>query len=154
MPHIHDLIDWTVTAFIVHTDRVLLVHHTALQKWLPVGGHIELHEDPEQALLRIVQKEAGIEFDLLSPRSEVPVSGGRMLPTPNYMDIHAISDTHKHIALGYYARGLSDQVTLEKDAHSEIKWFTREELNDPKFDLLPNIRINCEEALDKVAATL
>ena len=52
MPHIHDKIDFTVAIFVVQQAKVLLVHHRALNKWLPLGGHIELDEDPEQAALR------------------------------------------------------------------------------------------------------
>jgi len=41
MAHIHDRIDLTVAIFVVHADQVLLVHHRQLDKWLPLGGHIE-----------------------------------------------------------------------------------------------------------------
>ena len=52
MPHIHDKIDFTVAIFVVHEGRVLVIHHRKLDRWLPLGGHIELDEDPEQAALR------------------------------------------------------------------------------------------------------
>jgi ADP-ribose pyrophosphatase YjhB (NUDIX family) len=52
MPHIHELYDFVVTVFIVHKDKVLLVHHPRYGKWIPMGGHIELDEDPEEALFR------------------------------------------------------------------------------------------------------
>ncbi len=52
MPHIHELIDFTVAIFIVRERKVLLILHRKLNKWLPVGGHIELDEDPEIAALR------------------------------------------------------------------------------------------------------
>src|SRR5687767_9813032 len=56
MAHIHEKIDFTVAVFIVQDARVLLVHHRKLNKWLPIGGHIELEEDPEQAALREAQE--------------------------------------------------------------------------------------------------
>jgi hypothetical protein len=52
MPHIHDLMDFTVEAFVVYKSRVLLIYHKQLKKWLPLGGYIELDENPEQALFR------------------------------------------------------------------------------------------------------
>src|SRR5437870_13414328 len=52
MAHIHEKIDFTVAIFVVHDGKVLLVHHRRLDKWLPLGGHIELDEDPENAALR------------------------------------------------------------------------------------------------------
>ena len=41
MAHLHDRIDFTVAIFVVNADKVLLVHHRQLDKWLPLGGHIE-----------------------------------------------------------------------------------------------------------------
>ena len=57
MAHIHEKIDFVSTAIIVHRDKVLLVHHRGLKLWLPVGGHIELDEDPEEALFREIKEE-------------------------------------------------------------------------------------------------
>ena len=45
MPHIHEKIDFTVAIFVVHEAKVLVVHHRALDRWLPLGGHIELDEE-------------------------------------------------------------------------------------------------------------
>ena len=47
MPHIHEKIDFTVSLFIVQDGKVLVIHHKKLGQWLPIGGHIELDEDPE-----------------------------------------------------------------------------------------------------------
>ena len=68
MPHIHDKIDFTVAIFVVQQAKVLLVHHRALGKWLPLGGHIELDEDPEQAALREAREESGLDVELLGER--------------------------------------------------------------------------------------
>lgn len=57
MPHIHDLIDFTVAAYIVNNGKVALVNHLQLKRWMPVGGHIELNEDPEEALFREIKEE-------------------------------------------------------------------------------------------------
>ena len=53
MAHLHEKIDFTVAIFVVHDGRVLLIHHRKLDQWLPLGGHIELEEDPEAAALFI-----------------------------------------------------------------------------------------------------
>ena len=42
MPHIHEQIDFTVAIFVVHQGKVLVIHHRKLDRWLPLGGHIEL----------------------------------------------------------------------------------------------------------------
>mgnify|MGYP003350613910 CR=1 FL=1 len=60
MAHIHEKIDFTVAIFVVDAGRVLLVLHRKLKKWLPLGGHIELDEDPEIAALREAREETGV----------------------------------------------------------------------------------------------
>jgi len=64
MPHIHDLIDFIVNVYIVHEGKVLFIQHKKLNKWLPVGGHIELNEDPDQAIFREVKEECGLEIEI------------------------------------------------------------------------------------------
>ena len=44
MAHIHEKIDFTVAIFVVQEKKVLLIHHRKLDRWLPLGGHIELEE--------------------------------------------------------------------------------------------------------------
>ena len=56
MPHIHDLYDFVVSAFIVHKGKVLLIYHKRYHEWLPIGGHIELDEDPQEALYREIKE--------------------------------------------------------------------------------------------------
>ena len=57
MAHIHEKIDFTVAIFVVHAGKILLIHHRKLNKWLPLGGHIELDEDPEQAAVREARED-------------------------------------------------------------------------------------------------
>src|SRR5512138_2125837 len=104
MAHIHEKIDFTVAIFVVHETRVLLVHHRGLNKWLPLGGHIELDEDPEQAALREAREESGFDVELLGERAATTGAGTRALITPRFLDIHRITATHEHIGLIYWAR--------------------------------------------------
>ncbi len=64
MPHLHEKIDFTVAIFVVDQGKVLLVHHRRLGRWLPIGGHIELDEDPEAAALRETLEESGVRVAL------------------------------------------------------------------------------------------
>src|SRR5580765_477550 len=101
MPHIHEKIDFTVAIFVVQNRKVLLIHHRQLNKWLPVGGHIELDEDPEAAALREAREETGLEIELLGERPPTTGGGTRALISPRFLDIHYISDTHEHIGMIY-----------------------------------------------------
>ncbi len=57
MAHTHELIDFIINIYIIYKGKVLLIYHKKLDKWLPIGGHIELDEDPEEALFREVKEE-------------------------------------------------------------------------------------------------
>src|SRR5713101_2108191 len=113
MPHLHDKIDFTVAIFVVQQAKVLLVHHRALGKWLPLGGHIELDEDPEQAALREAREESGLDVELLGARPPTTEPGTRALLAPRFLDIHRISATHEHIGMIYFARPRDASAALQ-----------------------------------------
>ena len=75
MAHLHEKIDFTVAIFVVHDGRVLLIHHRKLDQWLPLGGHIELDEDPEAAALREAKEESGLDVELISGKLEESMLG-------------------------------------------------------------------------------
>ena len=150
MPHIHDHIDFTVSLFIVHRQKVLLVHHRALGKWLPIGGHIELDEDPEQAALREAREESGLEIELLGDRPPVTEEGTRALIAPRFLDIHRISASHEHIGMIYLARVLRGDLALSEREHHAIRWCPRSQLNELQPPLSNAIRWYCERAIEEV----
>ncbi|MCX6709315.1 MAG: NUDIX domain-containing protein [Candidatus Woesearchaeota archaeon] len=49
--------DLVVSAYIFNQDKVLLIHHKKLNLWLPVGGHIDKDETPDEAILREIKEE-------------------------------------------------------------------------------------------------
>jgi 8-oxo-dGTP pyrophosphatase MutT (NUDIX family) len=51
---------------------------------LPLGGHIELDEDPEQALFREIKEESGLEIDILSQKPAQQFAGRKFLYPPVY----------------------------------------------------------------------
>jgi len=151
MPHIHDAIDFTVSLFIVHEEKVLLVHHRALGKWLPLGGHIELDEDPEAAALREAREESGLEIELSGERPPTSEEGTRALLAPRFLDIHRISDSHEHIGMIYFARVLSGDLTLSAREHFALRWCSRAELDELEPPLSGAIRWYCEAALKELS---
>jgi len=152
MPHIHDKIDFTVAIFVVHEGRVLVIHHRKLDRWLPLGGHIELDEDPEQAALRETLEESGLDVELLGERPPTTGPGTRALIGPRYLDIHRISDTHEHIGMIYFARPKGGQVTLAQSEHHDIKWCTAEQLESLHPPMSDAVKWYCHAALREVGA--
>ena len=118
--------------------------------WLAVGGHIELNEDPEEALFREVKEECGLEIEVIGGKPNIESKGTKFLYTPAFLDIHDVTETHQHIALRYIAKSKSNQFIHNKDEHDDIRWFTEKDLDNPGFDIKPDIKFYAKEAL-KVA---
>lgn len=152
MAHIHDLIDFTIAAIIVHPskDKVLLVNHPKYGKWLYVGGHVELEEDPDQALLREVEEECGLEVEVLAEKPEAPDSPDQKgLWRPRFVDIHDANAPHQHIALAYICLAKSSNF-LKSDEHEDMRWLTLEELDTLGESVRKMIRYYAKVALEEV----
>lgn len=149
MPHIHEKIDFTVDVFIVYRDRVFLRKHDKYNLWLVPGGHIELDEDPVQAVIREAKEEAGLDIELVGdvpPNPDILEWGRKELLAPRYMNRHRVSPTHEHISLTYVAVAKSDHVAPSgDDISNEWRWVAESKLD--AMDLLPNIRYYAREAL-------
>ena len=151
MAHIHEKIDFTVAIFVVHQGKVLLIHHRKLDKWLPLGGHIELDEEPETAALREAKEESGLEVELLGERPPTTEPGTRALIAPRFLDIHRITDSHEHIGMIYWARPRKGTVTLSTSEHHDIRWCSAEELNTLQPPMSEAVKWYCRAALKEVA---
>ena len=150
MPHIHELIDFTVAIFVVKEGRVLLIHHRKLNKWLPLGGHIELDEDPEIAALREAREESGFEVELVGERPPTTEVGTRALIAPRFLDIHRISETHEHIGMIYWARPKAGAIALAEEEHHNIGWFTSEELDGLVPAMSNAVKWYCRKAIEEI----
>jgi len=150
MAHIHEKIDFTVAIFIVHAGKVLLIHHRKLDKWLPVGGHIELDEDPEQAALREAKEESGFDVALLGERPPTTEPGTRALLAPRFLDIHRITDTHEHVGMIYWARLKNGSLTLASDEHHDIRWCSGQELETLLPKMSNAVKWYCRKAIEEI----
>ncbi|MEI8043507.1 MAG: NUDIX domain-containing protein [Verrucomicrobiota bacterium] len=151
MAHIHEKIDFTVAIFVVHQARVLLIHHRKLNKWLPLGGHVELDEDPEIAALREAREESGLEVELLGERPPTTEPGTRALITPRFLDIHRITDTHEHIGMIYWARPRNGTLTLAASEHHDIRWCSAADLDQLQPPMSHAVKWYCQTALKEIA---
>lgn len=151
MSHIHEKMDFTASVFIVHGEKVLLRKHEKYGFWLGVGGHVELDEDPNEAALREVKEEVGLEITLwdgnqyFKERFKFPGGLHKELIPPVAMNRHTVGDGHEHIDLVYFAQSKSDAVVPEHHK-DEWRWLTKKELNE--FDLLPDVRFYAALALE------
>jgi 8-oxo-dGTP pyrophosphatase MutT (NUDIX family) len=151
MPHIHEKIDFTVAIFVVEHRRVLLVHHRKLDKWLPLGGHIELDEDPEIAALREAKEESGFDVELIGERPPTTSPGTRALIAPRFLDIHRISDTHEHIGMIYWARPRNGALQLASGEHHDIRWCSPTELETVRPSMSEAVKWYCLKAIEEIS---
>jgi|SRR3989344_773306 len=149
MSHIHEKIDFTVDVFIVYDKKVLLIFHKKHNMWLQIGGHIELNEDPDEALFREVKEECGLDIEIIGKKEpQIEVKGTKFLYPPVFMNIHDINETHKHIGLVYFAKAKSDKILLNDKEHNDIRWFSKEDLDNPEFGLNDAVKFYAKEALN------
>lgn len=154
MPHIHDKIDFTVEVFVVYKNKVLLRRHDKYNMWLSVGGHIELDEDPNEAALREVKEEVGLDielYDVLRPFEKESSTYKELIP-PFFMNRHAVNKAHKHVTLSYFAIAKTNRIkqTSSKEKSEECRWFTKGDLLASK-ELSENVRFYALKALEKLS---
>jgi len=153
MAHIHEKIDFTVVIFVVHEGKVLLVHHRKLDKWLPLGGHVELDEDPEIAALREAKEESGLDVELIGERPPTTEPGARALIAPRFLDIHRITETHEHIGMIYWARPKNGTLTLSATEHQDIRWCSAADLDTLQPSMSGAVKWYCRKALQEAASS-
>ncbi|MFZ2640860.1 MAG: NUDIX domain-containing protein [Verrucomicrobiia bacterium] len=150
MAHIHEKMDFTVAIFVVHGRKLLLVHHRNLDRWLPLGGHIELDEDPEAAALREAKEESGLDVELLGSRPPTTEKGSRALIAPRFLDIHRINDTHEHVGMLYWARPRNGQLKLAAAEHHDIRWCSTTDLDTLQPPMSGAVKWYCRKALEEI----
>jgi ADP-ribose pyrophosphatase YjhB (NUDIX family) len=156
MPHINYYLDPTVDVFVVYQEKVLLRMHDKYHKWLGVGGHIELGEDSNQAALREVKEEVGLEVKLYNP-NHVPfeTENHKELVSPVYLNRHRINDVHEHSSAIYFAVSDTDDLSKATQGRekAECRWFTYEEVDDPQYHISEEIRKYAKSALEALSVS-
>jgi len=153
MAHIHEKIDFAADTFIVNGDAVLLRMHDKYKTWFAPGGHVELDEDPSEAAIREAYEEVGLKVALVGEIQQ-PLTGGDIeVLVPRFINRHRINETHEHISFVYFATADTREITQgETEISEHIKWFTREELDEPSYEIWDRIKFYAKEALTAVAA--
>ncbi|KPV52397.1 NUDIX hydrolase [Kouleothrix aurantiaca] len=123
--------DFTATTFVVSENKTLLLLHRKLGKWFPPGGHIEPGELPDEAALREVREESGLDVELLDAGR--PIGTIRMLPQPFCILLEDISPDHQHIDLIYFARVRGGALVPAEREATAARWLSWDELAAPEI---------------------
>ena len=138
---------FTVAVFVVARGAVLLHWHRKLGMWLPPGGHIERDELPDDAAVREVYEETGIEVELVGERRE-DVEDPVQLHRPAGVQLENIGPGHQHIDLIYFARPLGSVEIGEEFLDDEVGWYGPEDWSRMRVN--GEVRGWCERAVAAV----
>jgi len=149
MAHVHEKIDFTVGVYIVNKGRVFLRKHDKYNIWLYPGGHIELDEDPIQAVIREAKEETGLDIILWKGNQKFDFKDeeSEELPPPITINRHLTSPEHEHVNMSYFATSESDVIQPSPDEQQDNwKWCTKEDLET--MDLRSDIKFYAALAID------
>jgi mutator protein MutT len=113
-----------VGGVLVHEGRVLLIRRgkePLYGRWVVPGGTVELGEPLDEALVREMREETGLEvepLELLTVFDRIQRDGGQVL--------------YHYVIVDYLCRWLSGEAQAASDA-LEVAWATPDELD--RYDL-------------------
>ncbi|HEY0952619.1 NUDIX hydrolase [Nocardioides sp.] len=121
--------------------RVLLAHWPEQSRWTLPGGGVELHETPEDAVVREVAEETGYAVELvrlLGVLIQVVPPATRLIDTERVL---------RQVGVVYEVRVVGGELTHEADGSTdEARWFPVDEVRT-----LDRVEL-VDEALDLWAA--
>lgn len=138
MAHNNYYLDLCVDTFVVNGDAVLLRYHDKYDMWATPGGHIDPGQDANQAAVREVWEEAGLQVTLVGPAdwSKQDTKTNKDLVPPFFVNRHTINEHHDHSAFVFFAtsesRDIHPQSEEDKQAEAKCVWVTQAELDEMK----------------------
>ncbi len=163
MGHIHTepgQHDHTISGFIIRVDgsepKILLHKHKKLGVYLQFGGHIELDENPWQALTHELLEESGYGLDqleILQPKIRMKnTEEASQHPVPISYNTHRFNDDHLHIDVSYaFVTHEEPGHAVAEDESGEMELFTRAEISKlTSKDTFDNLKKICEFIFDEV----
>ncbi len=139
---------WVTTIYLVNNEnKVLLSWNKNMQTWIPVGGHIDSGENPEEAIIREVKEETGFEFEFLQ-NSNIENNGATKLLNPQRVQIDNVPHHNFHINFVFFGKCIKFHDRTGTDENEELRWFSEEEILSMKNKMLGNVWKSSVEAIN------
>jgi ADP-ribose pyrophosphatase YjhB (NUDIX family) len=122
---------FVATGYVVRNGKTLLLYHKKLKMWLPPGGHIDEGELPDEAVMREIKEETGLDVEILPAKRagghrEMGVS---FLHLPSHVQLEDIPNHPQHIDLIYFCRAKDGAEALSGE-HEDMHWYSADELKN------------------------
>lgn len=110
----------TASAFVVDQDKILLIHHRKLNKWLQPGGHCDGDRDTLSVAIKEVEEETGVSIEAMNQ----PIVD---------LDIHRIPErkgipAHDHYDVRYLLTADSSLPLLQNHETLDLRWIPISEI--------------------------
>lgn len=125
---------FTASVYIIEQNRVLLILHRKLNKWLPPGGHLDPNETPAEGARREALEETGVEIEFIKQENLWIERWNACSFERPYLclieEIPAYKNTaaHQHVDFVYLATRIGGTETQNLQEIDGMRWFTLEEI--------------------------
>lgn len=132
---------FTASVFIVKNQKVLLIYHRKLNKWLPPGGHLKPEETPPQAAIREALEETGLEITLINQENVwIERWNAKSFERPylcllEEVPAHRDQPAHYHMDLVYVGYPVGGVESANPQECGGLRWFDLKEINLLKQDV-------------------
>lgn len=131
---------FTSSVYIIDNQKVLLIYHRKLRKWLPPGGHLDPCETPPEGARREAREETGLEIEFITQENVwVERWNANSFERPylcllEEIPAHGTQPAHQHMDFIYVARPVGGREIQNMRETEGLRWFTIEEIKSLKPD--------------------
>lgn len=158
---------YTASGVLIHEEKVLLLKHKKVGKWLGPGGHIDPNELPHKAAEREFFEETGLHVRAVSFELDQHATDIGFVVNPILTNLHWVSKENfvrrnespssftvdeswgkhceQHCNFVFLVEPVGSlEYTLNEEESDAIGWFTKKELKD--LDIFEDVTTEIEYA--------